>query len=69
MTIQFAKTIYVLYQVRIATIVEPDVVNVCKSLKRLSYDGIPTIENDLTDPLTIGTTLFELYLVLQRFVT
>lgn len=57
-----------MYQVRIATLTEPEVVTVCKSLKRLSYDGIPTLENEPSDPLTIGTTLFELYLVLQRFV-
>lgn len=66
--LHFAKALYTLYQVRIATLVEPEVVNVCKSLKRLSFAGIPTLENETTDPLTIGTTLFELYLVLQRFV-
>lgn len=48
---------------------EPEVTVICKSLKKLNYTGY----NDLTngdanvDPLTEGTSLFELYLALQRF--
>ncbi|KOB79071.1 putative succinate semialdehyde dehydrogenase, mitochondrial [Operophtera brumata] len=69
----------------IASLVEPEVLEVCKSLKRLRYSegstnsvhlagglsgetgiGTPTVENE---PLAMGTTLFELYLTLQRFLT
>lgn len=65
-------------------LVEPEVIEVCKSMKRLRYSddshhkvtladasgeatqlGGPKLQGE---PLAMGTTLFELYLVLQRFL-
>ncbi|XP_017783309.1 PREDICTED: protein unc-13 homolog D isoform X2 [Nicrophorus vespilloides] len=64
----YAKSLYMIYQVKIATMAEPEVLHICKSLKRLSFHGFEPAAEESTEPLTVGTSLFELYLVLQRFV-
>lgn len=80
----YTKALYGLYESKIASLVEPEVVAVCKSLKRLQYSegsttsvhlagglngetamGAPNVS---TEPLAMGTALFELYLALQRFL-
>lgn len=63
----YSRTLYKLYETKIVELVEPVVTEVCKSLKPLKFndraqDGI--YDND---PISMGTTLFELYLVVQRF--
>ncbi|PNF14104.1 unc-13-like protein 4B [Cryptotermes secundus] len=63
----YAKTLYKVYESKVAELVEPVVTEVCKSLKPLKFnhgagDGI--YDNDR---LLMGTTLFELYLIVQRF--
>lgn len=65
---QYAKALYVFYQAKISALAEPDVRNICKSLKKLSFTGFTTNETDSNEPLREGTTLFELYLALHRFV-
>lgn len=81
---KYTKALYGLYESKIASLVEPEVLEVCKSLKRLQYSegsttsihlagglggetrlGGPQVE---TEPLAMGTALFELYLALQRFL-
>ncbi|KAJ8723334.1 hypothetical protein PYW08_003246 [Mythimna loreyi] len=83
MSFPYSKTLYGLYESKLASLVESEVVDVCKSLKRLRYsEGSTTTlaggingETGLgsssvgSEPLTMGTTLFELYLTLQRFLT
>nr|XP_026489849.1 protein unc-13 homolog 4B isoform X5 [Vanessa tameamea] len=85
MSFPYSKTLYGVYEDKIASLVEPEVIQVCKSLKRLRYSegstnsvhlaggingetglGAPDVG---TEPLAMGTTLFELYLALQRFLT
>lgn len=69
--LQYAKTLYTLYQVRVATLAEPEITAVCKSQKRLSFVGKAPSENETeksSDTLNVGTALFELYLTVQRFV-
>ncbi|XP_052755343.1 protein unc-13 homolog 4B isoform X2 [Galleria mellonella] len=85
MNFQYSKALYGLYEQKVAALVEPEAKEVCKSLKRLQYHegstksihlaggingestlGTPQVENE---PLAMGTTLFELYLTLQRFLT
>ncbi|XP_018323999.1 protein unc-13 homolog 4B isoform X2 [Agrilus planipennis] len=68
MNFQYAKCLYILYQVRIATMVEPEVVTMCKSLKTINYDWNCFSDSEANEPLALGTKLFELYLALQRFV-
>lgn len=49
---------------------EPDVIEICKNLKRLNYTGINASPDESEqDPLSEGTSLFELYLAVQRFAT
>lgn len=68
MNVPYAKSLYTLYQVKIATLVEPEVTRVCKSLKKISYDWNCIPKDLVEEPLNLGTKLFELYLSLQRFV-
>lgn len=83
MSFPYSKTLYGLYEAKVASLVESEVVDVCKSLKRLRYssDSATTLAGGAlgdtglgahavpAEPLTMGTTLFELYLTLQRFLT
>ncbi|CAB3254752.1 unnamed protein product [Arctia plantaginis] len=85
MSFPYSKALYGLYESKIASLVEAEIVEVCKSLKRLRYSDASTSTvhlagglNGVTglgateveaEPLTMGTTLFELYLTLQRFLT
>lgn len=83
MSFPYSKALYGLYEGKIASLVEPEILEVCKSMKRLRYsEGSTTtlaggINGDTgmgtssvsSEPLTMGTTLFELYLTLQRFLT
>ncbi|XP_047522353.1 protein unc-13 homolog 4B isoform X3 [Pieris napi] len=85
MSFPYSKALYGVYEDKIASLVEPEVLQVCKSLKRLRYSegsnnsvylagglngdtglGNPDVGSE---PLAMGTTLFELYLALQRFLT
>lgn len=63
----YARTCYVYYEERLSEYIEPIINGVCKNLKRLSlpddrYQPLPEHEE-----VNMGTTLFELYLVLKRF--
>lgn len=63
----YARTCYVYYEEKLSEYIEPIVNDVCKNLKRLSlpddrYQPLPEHEE-----VNMGTTLFELYLVLKRF--
>ncbi|XP_059057517.1 protein unc-13 homolog 4B isoform X2 [Achroia grisella] len=85
MNFPYSKSLYGLYEQKVAALVQPEAIEVCKSLKRVQYHegstksvhlaggingettlGAPHVEKE---PLTMGTTLFELYLALQRFLT
>lgn len=64
----YSRTCYLLYEDKLADYIEPLVNDVCKKLKRLSlpddrYQQLPEHEE-----VNMGTTLFELYLVIKRFV-
>ncbi|XP_052740956.1 protein unc-13 homolog 4B isoform X2 [Bicyclus anynana] len=85
MSFPYSKALYGVYEDKIASLVEPEVIQVCKSMKRLRYSEGSTNSVHLagglngdtglgatevgTEPLAMGTTLFELYLALQRFLT
>lgn len=63
----YARTCYVYYEEKLSEFIEPIINDVCKNLKRLSlpddrYQPLPEHEE-----VNMGTTLFELYLVLKRF--
>lgn len=54
---------------QICDLCQPVIQEVCQKLKPLTFTAEDTIpENQYeNDPLSMGTTLFELYLALQRF--
>lgn len=71
--VPYAKTLYCLYEAKLAEVIEPDVQEICRSLEKLIfpgniYPGRTKNEVDPEEPLAMGTTLFELYLLLKRFV-
>lgn len=56
------------YDEKISELCESIVVNVCRHIKKLDvpddqFEYLPNIDN-----LNMGTTLFELYLILKRFL-
>ncbi|XP_048522874.1 protein unc-13 homolog 4B isoform X8 [Dendroctonus ponderosae] len=70
---QYAKSLYIFYQAKISTLCEPEVRQICKNLKTLDYSGYdfgngPVNTDPTVDPLAEGTSLFDLYLTIQRFV-
>ncbi|KAB0801825.1 hypothetical protein PPYR_04011 [Photinus pyralis] len=68
MNFEYAKTLYNLYQLEIANLIEEEVISICKSLKTIAYDWNCLSQPDSHDHMSLGTRLFELYLALQRFV-
>lgn len=85
MSFSYSKALYGIYESKIASLVEPEVIDVSKSLKRIKHNEGSTDSvhlagglNGSTDlgkqkveseSVAMGTTLFELYLTLQRFLT
>ncbi|KAK7866889.1 hypothetical protein R5R35_006049 [Gryllus longicercus] len=67
MQIPYAQILYSIYEVKVSELVEPVVEDVCRSLKPLKFTSEISSEVNENDPLTMGTKLFELYLILQRF--
>lgn len=85
MSFPYSRILYGVYEDKLAQLVEPEVTDVCKSLKRLRYsegsttsvqlaggingEGVSGSRDTQSEPLAMGTALFELYLTLQRFLT
>lgn len=57
----YARTLYIMYEKRVSDLCMIIVEDVCLRLKRIE------VENNDDAELSLGTTLFELYLTLQRF--
>ncbi|KAJ8881430.1 hypothetical protein PR048_017911 [Dryococelus australis] len=66
--IRYVPTLFSVYEVKIAEMAKEVVVDVCKKLKPLKFNERPEDGIYDNEPITMGTTLFELYLDLQRFV-
>ncbi|KAK9693959.1 C2 domain [Popillia japonica] len=66
---QYARNLYNIYQKKLTELVKPDVEEICTTMAKMPHIGYQNYSQvDTSQPLTIGTTLFELYLYLQRFV-
>ncbi|KAL6262717.1 hypothetical protein P5V15_005509 [Pogonomyrmex californicus] len=61
--VPYARTMYIAYAKRISNMCMVIIQDVCARLKRIEVDSTDNAE------LSLGTTLFELYLTLQRFAT
>lgn len=69
MHLAFGRTCFMFYEARLAEHVEPVVTAVCRNLKRISmpdYSGGGVLVPE-HEELNMGTTLFEVYLVLKKF--
>ncbi|XP_063220892.1 protein unc-13 homolog 4B isoform X3 [Bacillus rossius redtenbacheri] len=64
----YAATLFSVYEVKIAEMAKEVVMDVCKTLRPLKFNERPEDGIYDNEPITMGTTLFELYLDLQRFV-
>ncbi|XP_045469629.1 protein unc-13 homolog 4B isoform X2 [Harmonia axyridis] len=66
--VAYTKELYIIYQQKVSELAEEEVMNICKSLKKLNFNGNSLNEESHKEPLDQGTKLFELYLGIQRFV-
>ncbi|KFB34815.1 AGAP003164-PA-like protein [Anopheles sinensis] len=70
----YTKELYISYELKLAELIKPTVENICRKLKRIELPDAGPIggtNGGLIDyeDINMGTTLFELYLVLKRFCT
>lgn len=65
---QYTKELYSVYESLLADMIEPEVLDVCRSLKRIHLQDDQSPVHVDNREINMGTTLFELYLVLKRFV-
>ncbi|XP_060523502.1 protein unc-13 homolog 4B [Cylas formicarius] len=65
----YAKCLYKYYESKISNMCESDIEEICTNLKRVDFGEVDNDNSLEEDPLSEGTTLFELYLAIQRFVT
>ncbi|XP_071447692.1 protein unc-13 homolog 4B isoform X2 [Hetaerina americana] len=63
----YTKTLYSVYDYELSEISKPVVNDVCWKLKPLRFSDDPEDAMNDTEHLQMGTSLFELYLILQRF--
>ncbi|XP_054263461.1 protein unc-13 homolog 4B-like isoform X2 [Macrosteles quadrilineatus] len=64
--VSYAKTLYTIFECKVSEMTEPLVNDICASLKPLRYKDNSHTANMEDDPLALGTSLFELYIELQR---
>lgn len=68
MNFQYARTLYSYYESKLAAFIEPIVIDVSRNIKRIDIPRDETEQLESHQEINMGTTLFELYLVLKRFV-
>lgn len=68
MNFQFARALYAFYEAKLAAFIEPVVSAVSRNIKRIDIPQDESQELASHQEINMGTTLFELYLVLKRFV-
>lgn len=65
---QYTRVLFLAYEAKLAEIIQPTVEEICKTIKRIDYTVGDTL-NEGYENISMGTTMFELYLVLQKFIT
>ena len=69
MNFAYASCLYKIYQKELSKTMEDIVRKMCDIMTKMPHIGYNNVDEvDSSQPMTIGTTLFELYLYLQRFV-
>ncbi|XP_055377531.1 protein unc-13 homolog 4B isoform X2 [Condylostylus longicornis] len=69
MHFNYAQTLYLFYEKKLAEYAQPIVEEVCRNIKRLNVSEDRWEKLPENEEINMGTTLFELYLVLKRFTT
>lgn len=67
MHFHYAQTLYLFYEKKLAEQVQPVVETVCRNIKRLHIAEDMLEKLPEHEEINMGTTLFELYLVIKRF--
>lgn len=67
--VNYSTTLFLFYDSKLVEICKTNVIDVCKNIKMLDvpddqFEYLPNI-----DDVNMGTTLFEVYLVLKRYNT
>lgn len=65
---QYTKEVYGVYEGLLADLIEPEVLEVSRSLKRIHLQDDQSPVHVDSGEINMGTNLFELYLVIKRFV-
>ncbi|XP_058814021.1 protein unc-13 homolog 4B isoform X2 [Topomyia yanbarensis] len=65
----YTKELYITYELKLAELIKPCVEDICRGLKRIDIPESNTNGMIEYEDINMGTTLFELYLVLKRFST
>lgn len=66
--LNYSAVLYLFYDSKLAEICKSIIIEVCNNIKRLDvpddqFEYLPNLEN-----VNMGTTLFEVYLILKRYV-
>ncbi|XP_053660620.1 protein unc-13 homolog 4B [Anopheles marshallii] len=74
MHFSYTKELYITYELKLAELIKPTVEDICKKLKRIDLPETASRRGGDSgfieyEDINMGTTLFELYLVLKRFCT
>uniref|UniRef100_A0A182U746 Munc13-4 n=1 Tax=Anopheles melas TaxID=34690 RepID=A0A182U746_9DIPT len=70
----YTKELYITYELKLAELIKPTVEDICRKLKRIDLPETSAHRGGDSgfieyEDINMGTTLFELYLVLKRFCT
>ncbi|XP_050543331.1 protein unc-13 homolog 4B isoform X2 [Daktulosphaira vitifoliae] len=62
----YACTLFSIYECKISEMCEPFITRICMNMKPINFEENGRLEVD-KDPLAMGTSLFELYMSIQKF--
>jgi hypothetical protein len=66
MQFPYANTLFSIYESKIIEMCEPFITRICMNMKPINFEDNVRSEVD-NDPLAMGTSLFELYMGIQKF--
>jgi len=67
MQFPYTSTLFSIYECKISEMCEPFITRICINMKPINFEENGRFQVD-NDPLAMGTSLFELYMGIQKFV-
>lgn len=68
MQVPYASILFSIYDGKISEMCEPFITQVCTNMRPINFKGDGKFDSDDDrDPLAMGTSLFELYIEIQKF--